>query len=233
MSTPTARPQADVTTTVADPSSTLNQRLASFRARSERGLPQIAQAYDRLVKHLEALDRDRIGPAIGEQMPDFLLPDQSGTLISLRSMLSRGPVVVSFNRGHWCPYCKMDLRALAAVAPEVSRLGGQIVSIMPDRADTLHEELPHGTLPFPILTDMDLGYALSLGLIYWIGADVTTLYRELGIELDRYHGNGGHFLPMAAKFVVGSDGLVKARQVDIEFRQRMEPEAVFAAMRGL
>jgi peroxiredoxin len=211
----------------------LNQKLAAFRAKDERRFPQFAEAYDRLVAHLDALTQGRVGPPIGDQMPDFLLPDQNGTLLSLRSMLSRGPVVISFNRGHWCPYCKIDLRGLAAIAPEAARLGGRIVSIMPDRADVLNEAFAHGASPFPILTDIDLGYSLSLGLVYWIGTDVTALYQEVGIELERYHGNGGHFLPMAAKFVVGPDGLVKARQVDIEFRQRMEPEAVLAALRNL
>jgi peroxiredoxin len=210
----------------------LNQKLAAFRAKDERRFPQFADAYDRLVAHLEALTHGRVGPAIGDRMPDFLLPDQTGSLLSLRSMLSRGPVVISLNRGHWCPYCKMDLRGLAGIAPQVGRLGGRIVSIMPDNAAVLNDTFAGDALPFPILTDVDLGYSLLLGLVYWIGTDVTALYQEVGIELERYHGNGSHFLPMAAKFVVGRDGLVKARQVDVEFRQRMEPEAVLAALRN-
>jgi peroxiredoxin len=222
----TSSEESDDATTLS-----LNEKLAAFRAKDERQFPQFAQAYDRLVAHLEALTQDRVGPAVGDRMPDFLLPDQTGTLLSLRSMLPRGPVVISFNRGHWCPYCKIDLRGLAAIAPQVGRLGGRIVSIMPDNADAVTEAVADGALPFPILSDVDLGYSLLLGLVYWIGADMTALYQQVGIELERYHGNGSHFLPMAAKFVVGPDGLVKARQVDVEFRQRMEPEAVLAALR--
>ena len=77
------------------------------------------------------------------------------------------------------------------------------------------------------------GYSLSLGLIFWVGAEIARMYQEVGVELEKYHGNRGSFLPMAAKFVVGQDGLVRARQVDIEFRERMEPEALLAAVRGL
>src|SRR5262249_40537943 len=88
-------------------------------------------------------------------------------------------------------------------------------------------------LPFPVLSDMELGYALSLDLIFWVGAEIRRLYEEAGVELEKYHGNESYFLPMAAKFVVGRDGLVKARQVNIEFRERMEPEAIIAALEAL
>ena len=88
-------------------------------------------------------------------------------------------------------------------------------------------------LPFPVLSDIDLGYSLSLGLIFWVGAEVQRLYQDVGVDLEKYHGNAGYFLPMAAKFIVGQDGLVKARQVNIEFRERMEPEAIVAALEKL
>jgi peroxiredoxin len=88
-------------------------------------------------------------------------------------------------------------------------------------------------LPFPVLSDIDLGYSLSLGLIFWVGAEIRRLYQNVGIELEKYHGNDGFFLPMAAKFIVGQDGLIKARQVNIEFRERMEPEAIVAVLETL
>ena len=84
-------------------------------------------------------------------------------------------------------------------------------------------------MPFPVLSDIDLGYSLSLDLIFWVGDQIGELYRQAGVELEKYHGNHAYFLPMASKFIVGRDGLVKARQVNIEFRERMEPEAIIAA----
>lgn len=203
-------------------SNTLSEKLAAFRERLESRHPEIGRAYDRLVERLSAIDRGAVGPAIGERFPDFVLPDQSGELVSLKSLLARGPLIVSFNRGHWCPYCKLDLRALAMAWPRVQRAGGQIISIMPDTAAAPRDALPDDALPFPILSDIDLGYTLSLGLVYWIGPDVASLYDDLGIELSRYQGNDSHFLPLAAKFAVGCDGIVKARHVDIEFRQRID-----------
>jgi peroxiredoxin len=216
----------------AEPES-LGDRLSAYREQSSRFKPDLARAYDELVERLTALDRGEVGPRTGEPMPPFALPDETGRLVSLASMLRTGPVVVSINRGHWCPYCKMELRSLAAIHGETRRLGAHIVSIMPDPAQFTGDYVARNQLPFPVLSDIDLGYSLSLGLIFWVGAEIRRLYEETGVELETYHGNRGHFLPMAAKFIVGRDGLVKARQVNIEFRRRMEPEAILAELNAL
>jgi peroxiredoxin len=108
-----------------------------------------------------------------------------------------------------------------------------VVTIMPDSAQFTAGYAATNNLPFPVLSDTDLGYSLSLGLIFWIGPEVQRLYRDVGIDLEHYHGNDGHFLPMAAKFLVGQDGLVKARRVNIEFRERMEPEELIGALERL
>jgi peroxiredoxin len=103
---------------------------------------------------------------------------------------------------------------------------------MPDSARFSDGYVAQNDLPFPVLSDIDLGYSLSLGLIFWVGTEIQRLYKEAGVELEKYHGNQGYFLPMAAKFIVGRDGLLKARQVNIEFRERMEPEAIIEALLG-
>jgi peroxiredoxin len=212
---------------------TLGARLAAYRDSTLRLRPDIAKAYDDLVGRLDLLDSGAIGPQVGEPMPAFSLPDETGRLVSLAGLLESGPAVVSLNRGHWCPYCKLELRSLAAVHDEIRRLGARLVSIMPDTASFTDDYAKKNQLPFPILSDMDLGYALSLGLIFWVGEEIQKLYEDVGIELERYQGNPGRFLPMGAKFIVGQDGLVKARQVNIEFRERMEPAAVLAVLREM
>jgi len=112
----------------------IDERLAAYAENAKRLRPDIHDAYMRLVTRLEALRVAEIGPKVGEPMPDFILPDQQGHLVTLESLCRNGPVVVSFNRGHWCPYCQLELRALAAANDDVRRLGGQIVSIVPERA---------------------------------------------------------------------------------------------------
>ena len=209
----------------------LGARLAAYRNSTKRIRPDVAKVYDDLVARLEMLDSGAIGPQIGEPLPEFTLPDENGRLVSLSSLLRGGPAVISFNRGHWCPYCKLELRSLAAIHDEIRQLGASIVSIMPDTAAFTSGYVQQNRLPFPILSDIDLGYALSLGLIFWVGEEIQRLYGEVGVDLERYQGNGGQFLPMGAKFIVGRDGLVKARQVNVEFRERMEPAAVLTALR--
>jgi peroxiredoxin len=228
---PSSYPMADQQIQMQDTS--LNSRLSTYRRESEVRRPEFAKAYDELVERLNVLDQGQVGPRLGELMPRFDLPDESGHLISLSSLLQTSPVVISINRGHWCPYCKLELRSLAAINNEIERLGARVVSIMPDSARFTDAYITNNDLPFPVLSDIDLGYSLSLGLIFWVGAEIQKLYQEVGVELEKYHGNQAYFLPMAAKFIVGCDGLVKARQVNIEFRERMEPEAIITTLENL
>lgn len=217
----------------ADADVSLGERLAMYRAASGRLRPDFAEAYDELVDRLGVLERGEVGPQVGERLAEFSLPDQHGRLLSLSELLQSGPAVISINRGHWCPYCRLELRALAAVHAKVAAAGASIVSITPDTAEFTGRYSRANETPFPLLTDVDLGYSLSLGLIFWIGTDVGRLYREAGIDLGTYHRNSGLFLPVAAKFIVGQDGVVKARHVDVEFRRRMEPDAIVATLHGL
>jgi peroxiredoxin len=226
------KPNSDTLRPATEPD-TLNARLSAYRQQSEKLRPDFARAYDRLVERLAKLNRGEVGPQVGEPLPSFDLPDETGHMVSLTSMLQSGPVVVSINRGHWCPYCKMELRALAAVQDRIEKLGARIVSIMPDTAQYTSGYAVQNDLPFPVLSDMDLGYSLLLDLIFWVGAEVQQLYQDAGVELEKYQDNQGYFLPMAAKFIVGRDGLVKARQINVEFRERMEPEAIIAALETL
>lgn len=211
----------------------LNERIAAYREDSARRRPELAQAYDTLVERLSKLDWSTAGPQVGDRLEPFNLPDAEGRLISLSSLLQAGPVVVSLNRGHWCPYCRFDLRALAHVHGQIKALGGGIVSIMPDAAAYTRGYAGQNALPFPLLSDMDNGYALSLGLVYWAGAELQRLYAEAGIALDRYQKNEGGFLPIVTKFVVRRDGVIAARFIDVEFRRRTEPAEILAALRAL
>ena len=211
----------------------ISERLAAFFEWTRPIRPEIHEAYLRIVQRLEALQLAEIGPKIGEPMPDFILPDQRGHLVTLEALCREGPVVVCFNRGHWCPYCQIALRTLAAAHDDVRRLGGQIVSIVPERAQFSKKMTADYGLPFPVLSDVDLSYALSLGLVYWIGAETQAIYQKLGVDLPGYQGNGNYFLPLATTFVVAADGTVADRHVDPDFRNRMDVDRMLAALAKL
>jgi peroxiredoxin len=209
----------------------LSQKLAAYsRKLQELNFP-FAEAYDTLVARLIDGGIGAMAPRVGEPMPLFALPSHSGRLVRLDELLQQGPVVVSFNRGHWCPFCKIELRTVASYHEEIAARGGQVVSILPDRqrfiekldADTEHKLL--------ILTDVDNGYALSLGLAAWLGDRLKELMRGRGLHLDEIQGNDGWFIPLPATFVVARDGTVVSRHVDPDFRLRMEIDEILDALR--
>ena len=228
-----AKPSSHPTTRQEIEDTSLSAKLSAYRRESGNRLPAFAKAYDELVQRLHVLDQGQVGPKLGEPMPHFCLPDDNGHLISLSSLLKSRPAVISINRGHWCPYCKFDLQSLASINDQIQQLGARAISVMPDSARFTAPYVETNKLPFPVLSDIDLGYSLSLGLIFWVGAEIQKLYTQAGVDLEKYHGNQACFLPVAAKFIVGRDGLVKARQVNVEFRERMEPAAIIAALQGL
>jgi len=159
-----------------------------------------------------------------------MLPDESGRLVSLRSLLANGPVAVMFYRGHWCPYCRLNVAAVIQAMDRIKALGGQVVAIMPEMQEFAEKFKADANAPFPVLTDLDNGYALSLNLAIWLGTEIQRLLSYQ--DLSNFHGNEGWVLPIPATFVVGRDGLVKARFVDPDFRKRMEIDDLLAALRS-
>lgn len=164
-------------------------------------------------------------------MPPFLLPDESGRIVSLEELHAKGPIAVTFHRGHWCPYCRININALVRVHEQVSAEGGQIVAVMPDRQHFVTELKFASKAPFQILTDMDNGYAMSLNLAIWVGTELETIIAERHNVTD-YQGNNSWVLPIPATFVVGRDGCIKARFVDPDYRKRMAIEDLLAALRA-
>ena len=164
-------------------------------------------------------------------MPPFLLPDEQGHFVALTKLLDHGPVAVTFHRGHWCPYCRINTDALAKAQKDIVAEGGQVVAVMPDRQQFAAEFKSELRAPFPILTDLDNGYALSLNLAIWVGEEMERFISAAGWNVPKFQGNNSWFLPIPATFVVGQDGHIKARFVDPDYRKRMAIEDVLAALR--
>src|SRR5262249_27518125 len=145
-------------------------------------------------------------------------------LVSLPKLLEKGPVAVTFHRGHWCPYCRISINALAKAQQRLGPGEGQIVAIMPDRQPFAAEFRSEADAPFPVLSDTDNGYAMSLTLAIWVGAEMQQAMSSAGRDLPSYQGNDAWMLPIPATFIVGTDALIKARFVDPDYRRRMAIE---------
>jgi peroxiredoxin len=208
----------------------LEARLKFYLGESRKLLPDLEAIYDELIARLGS-NQDQIRvPTIGERLPNFLMSDSEGRLVDLSSLLSKGPLVVSFNRGAWCDYCGLELHALGRAYSEIAGAGGDVVSIVPETAKYACALQQSRGLPFRVLTDLDLAYAFSLGLVFWVGDKVKDAYLQFGIDLERFQGHGGWLLPMPATLVLSSDGRVKARFVDADFRRRMGAEEILGAL---
>ena len=212
-----------------DMEGTLGERLRAYAAAGRDFFPAYSEAVDRLVARVHENGGGENAPRPGEPMPPFMLPDEVGRLVALPSLISKGPVIVMFYRGHWCPYCRLNVNAVIRAKDEITALGAQIVAIMPETQKYAERFKSDSGAPFPVLTDLDNGYALSLNLAIWLGAEIQQLLSYL--DLSDFHGNDGWMLPIPATFVVGRDGLVKARFVDPDFRKRMEIDDLLAAVR--
>jgi peroxiredoxin len=210
----------------------LNERLAAYAGKLRELSFPFAEAYDALVARLLAGEIGNSAPAVGEIMPDFILSSKAGRLVSLDDLIVRGPAVISFNRGHWCPFCKIELRTIAEHHAELTAVGAEIVSIIPDRQQFTEPLRTSSFGKLHVLTDIDNGYALSLGLAMWLGDRLKELMRGRGLHLETYQGGDGWFVPLPATFVVGQDKRVLARHVDPDFRRRMEVDEILAAVRS-
>jgi peroxiredoxin len=225
-----SEPLDDAFKRVRDLDVSLQEQLRTFAETVRRERPEFAAAVDRLINRLRQYGAGESAPQIGESILPFVLPDATGQMVSLEELLDRGPVAVTFHRGHWCPYCRININALVAAQRTLPASEGQIVAIMPDRQKFVAELKLQSNVPFPILTDMDNGYALSLNLTIWVGAEVQKMM-EGRRDLPTFQGNSSWMLPIPATFVVGRDGLIKARFIDPDYRNRMMISDMLGAMR--
>ena len=211
----------------------LSERLAAWADHIAEAEPEFSTLYIALVERLLAADAGSQAPEIGSVLPAFLLPNNDGELISSVDLLRAGPLVVSFNRGHWCSFCRLELLALAEIYPDVKRLGGEIVSIMPERAAPVRRLRESFELPFEILTDMDNAYALTCSLMISLGSAVRELYLSIERDLAEYQGNDAWFVPIPATFVIATDGRVHDRLVHPDFGRRMAPDDILGSLRQI
>ena len=195
--------------------------------------PEAKIRYDDLVERLTLSGATDKALRSGEELKPFCLPDSDGHLQNSEVLLAKGPLVVSFNRGHWCPYCLFELRALEDIHSDVIKAGASMVSITPQRASSAKILKEKSAMNFAVLCDIDNAYALSCGLMMSIGEAVDEAYRNIGIDLARDQGNEGLFLPMPATYVIDQQGQIVADYVHPDFRTRLAPSEIIKTLQSL
>jgi peroxiredoxin len=207
--------------------------LSRHLAEAAAARPEWQPLYDSFVGGLRTLGIGQTAPRVGDEFPDFALPDARGHYRSLSDLLEAGPVVLSFNRGEWCPYCRTELEAWHCALPELDVAHGRFVAVTGEiggRASSLGMILGAGA---DVLCDVDHAVAMATGLAFFLGRPMLNRYREIGLDLATLYGSDSGFVPVPATFVIDTDRTVAFAFVDVDFRLRAEPGAVVATVAAL
>jgi peroxiredoxin len=215
------------------PSTSLTEATVEMRAglRSQLGEETLA-VLDRDAEALGAGDTFAAALDVGAGAPLFTLPDARGEAVALADLLARGPVVLVFYRGAWCPYCNLQLAAFQSARADIDAAGATLVAVSPQTPDQSLTLAEQRALEFPVLSDAGNRVAHDYGLAYTASAEGTGELRKLGVELSSFNGDDTDMLPAAATFVVGQDGRIRFASVSGDYRWRVGPEEVLAALRG-
>jgi peroxiredoxin len=166
----------------------------------------------------------------GDTAPEFTLLDPEGKQVSSRELLAKGPLVISFYRGVWCPYCNLELQALQAALPEIAARGANLVAISPQTAPNSRKSQRDNKLGFPILSDTKSEVANAFGIRFALPDYLVELYKGFGNDLPAVNNDPSWVLPMPARYVIGSDGIIAYSEVNPDYTQRPDPSELLPVL---
>lgn len=170
----------------------------------------------------------------GAAIPRFRLPDAAGQTVDMQDLLAQGPVVISFYRGAWCPFCNIELRALQKILPEIKQLGATLVAISPEKPDFSQPLIERDKLEFTVLSDVGNQVARQFGIVFALEGELKRISHEVfGVDLPQFNGDQTWEIPIPATYVVAPDGTIKNAFVDPEFRNRIEPAKILEVLASL
>ncbi len=160
---------------------------------------------------------------VGDRAPVFTLPDQDGAQVSSTELLAKGPLVLSFYRGVWCPFCNIELRAMQRALDALHARGASLAAISQQTPANSRKSQRENGLTFPILSDHGGNIGHAFGLRWVVPADMCEMHRKLGGPLPTFNGEDSWTLPMPARYVIGQDGVIGYAEVNPDYTRRPEP----------
>jgi len=170
------------------------------------------------------------GIQVGQKAPDFSLKNASGEELSLQTELKKGPVVLVFYRGAWCPFCNMHLHVLQESLGEFKKYGAQLITITPQTPDKSAEQIKKDGYPFEVLSDLDNSVMKKYKLYFELSKELLDIYESHGLDIEAFNGENHTALPIPGSFVIDSRGIVRAMQADTDYKVRMEPKVIVDAL---
>jgi peroxiredoxin len=214
----------------------LQDRLDALKADFEAGrFPLKPSKEDLAVMHRSTTELVESGQALrakkaGDTAPDFTLLDPDGKPVSSRDLLAKGPLVVSFYRGVWCPYCNLELQALQAVLPEITARVASLVAISPQTAPNSRKSQRENKLDFPILSDAKSEVANAFGVRFALPDELIGIYKRFKNDLPTFNDDPSWVLPMPARYVIGADGVIAYAEISPDYTQRPEPSEMLPVL---
>jgi peroxiredoxin len=204
---------------------TLSEQLAEYRTNWRARVPADRQALmDQHVAHLAATGIDRSAKQVGDRAPAIRLRDQHGGDFDIAPLLEKGPVVVTFYRGGWCPFCNLELKAYQAALPRIAAAGAGMVAISPEKPDDTVSTAEKNALSFPVLSDIGQTVGKAFGVVYAFTDEVQQVYDGFKLDIPAKNGAPDDWsLPLSATYVIGSDGVILFADTRVDYRERTDP----------
>jgi len=213
----------------------LQDKLDAFKADFEgnKAPPEVVAIIHKATDDLIATGQADRALKAGARAPEFALPDAHGNLVRSADLLAHGALALTFYRGVWCPYCNLDLQAIQDAAGEIRALGASLVAISPQTAPNRRKSERENELSFPILSDHGNVLANEFGLRYRLPDELIALYKGFGNDLALGNGEDSWTLPMPARYVIATDGVIAYAEVNPDYTRRPDPSELLPVLRRL
>ncbi len=160
------------------------------------------------------------GLKVGDTAPDFTAKDQEGKTVNLNETLRKGPVVILFYRGQWCPFCNKQLSYLSDSLSVITNKGATILAITPETAANVKKTIEKTKATFPVIEDDGLAIMKSYKVNFVVDEKTVTKYKGYGIDFEKANGRNGANLPVPATYIIGKDGKIKYVFFNTDYRKR-------------
>ena len=214
----------------------LQGRLDTLKANFEAGKlglqpnPEVLDIMHRATAELIASGQALTAKKAGDKAPGFTLKDPEGNLVSSTELLAKGSLVISFYRGVWCPFCNLELQALQAASSQIEARGARLVAISPQTGSNSRKSQRDNKLTFPILSDEKSRVAAAFGLRFSLPDYLVELYKGFKNDLPAFNDDPAWVLPMPARYVIGSDGIIAYAEVNPDYTQRPDPSELLPVL---
>jgi peroxiredoxin len=210
----------------------LKEQLAEYRAGWYQRVPAERQAI--MQRHIDELRRGTIPRTmlkVGGHAPAIVLENAKGAIVDVGTLLKKGPVIVTFYRGGWCPYCNLELKAYQQMLPEIAAAGASLVAISPEKPDDTLSTAEKNALSFEVLSDVGQKVGRAFGLVYEFTEELKRAYHDFNLDIPARNGRPGEWaLPISATYVIDRNNSIVYAYTDVDYRDRADPREVLQVL---